>query len=119
MLNGHALHASARELSGLLAPIEASFDETIMLQADFLARAPAARLKANLPVSVGHEAMVHIAAAITATVQARGRFIEAHRELVGVRDGLRLPVTAEGTGDGCPSNHPVSAQLRIVETNAA
>ncbi len=114
MLKGHVLYSAAREFGERIAPVEAAIDNAITMQAELIAAAPRARLKAGLPASVGHQALVRLMAAMNATVAARGEFLSAHEEFSMVRDELRIPVTALGSSQGCPD---ASANLspRLVE----
>lgn len=114
MLKAHALRSAAKEIAELVAPIEASNDTTISLQAKLISRTIEARMEANLPAAAGHSAIVRMAASLAATVQARTEFLAAHEELAGLRTEYRIPV-AYGTPDGCPS----SATLRVVEETVA
>lgn len=115
MLKSHALRSGAQEIAEFIAPIETSFDDSLMLQARLLAHAPEARAKANLPASVGHQAIVSMVAAISATVTAKTAFLEAHRELAAIREDLRIPITGLGSLDGCPSG---AASLTVVASAA-
>lgn len=114
MLKAHHLYSAARDLNERIAPVEAAIDHAISLQADLIARAPEARLNAGLPMATGHQALVRLAAAMPATIAARGEFLAAHEEFAAVRDGLRIPTTALGSSEGCPS--PNSAVLKVVQT---
>lgn len=113
MLKGHQLYTAARELNERIGPAEAAIDRAISLQAELIALTPQARLGAGLPASTGHQALVRLAAAMSATIAARGEFLAAHEEFAVVRDELRIPTTALGSGEGCPS--PNMATLKVVQ----
>lgn len=103
MLKGHRLYSAARELNERIAPAEEAIDRAISLQAELIMMAPEARLSAGLPMSTGHQALVRLAAAMSATILARGEFLAAHEEFAAVRDELRIPITGTGSSEGCPS----------------
>jgi hypothetical protein len=115
MLNRQAMHQGAREIADFIAPIEQSLNASLIQQAQLLALTPLVRDQAKLPAAAGHQAIVHMVAAINATVEAQTAFLAAHQEFASLRDDLRIPATGLGSLDGCPSGHG----LTVVESRAA
>jgi hypothetical protein len=115
MLKPHALRAAAVQVAGHLGPIETAIDDSFSRTAGLLAYIPEARAAANLPLSVGHKAMMKVLASLNAIAQAQAEIIAAHREFVETRDDLRIAETGFGSLVPCPSD----ASLRMVASAAA
>jgi len=109
MLNAHALHAAGGRVTHHLGSIEQSIDESFARTASFLAYLPEARAAANLPMSIGHKALMRVLASLNAIAQAREEMVAAHVEFAETRSDLRLPETDLGGLVPCPTSGSIRA----------
>ncbi len=93
---------------------EAAVDEAAMLTASCVSTLLQQRVAANLPVGTGAAALMMVSQASLDMINARQRFVEAHRALVAVRHEIGLG-QFYGYGDTapCPPNEGVSTGAPI------
>lgn len=70
--------------------LEAAADEAAMLAATCVSTMLEQRAAANLPVNTGLDALQMIMDATSDLMAVRRKIIDAHAELVGVRDGIGI-----------------------------
>lgn len=95
--------AAARMVREALTAAEADLDQTLVNANTLSITLLKARGIAKLPISTGGAALSQVATAIGHLYAARAAMVEAHGELAGVRDELRLPAKALGPAQDCPS----------------
>lgn len=92
-------------VTAIFLKAEAAVDEAAMLAASCVSTLLQQRVAANLPVGVGTAALQMVSQASFDMINARQRFVEAHRALVEVRHEIGLG-QFYGYGDTaqCPPN---------------
>jgi hypothetical protein len=92
-------------VTAIFLKAEAAVDEAAMLAASCVSTLLQQRVAANLPVGTGTAALQMVSQASSDMINARQRFVEAHRALVDVRHDIGLG-QFYGYGDTaeCPPN---------------
>ena len=107
-------HAAERVAEDFLKA-EAAADEAAMLAATCVSTMLEQRAAANLPVGTGMEALQMMMDATADLMTARRKLIEAHAELVLVRNGIGI--RSFGDESECPPAKaiaPAPAYLKVV-----
>lgn len=115
----------AAQVTVSLHETENAVDAALARASEFLAMLPQARQDARVSASMGHDAVVRVAAAITALTEARAELVAAHEVLADVQRQLGLGETAYGPFIRKPEYPPKEnaqlrdSRLRLVGTDAA
>ncbi|MES2339613.1 MAG: hypothetical protein V4537_16095 [Pseudomonadota bacterium] len=88
---------AARTIAKAIGPAETTLDTTIVANANLIATIVQARLDANTPIDVGHDAFMSAAAGFRLLADVREHVVRCHTQLAGVRDDCGM----SGSDVGC------------------
>jgi hypothetical protein len=110
---------AAKDVAAALCALEAAIDEALVCAAAMTIALPAARTRAKVAATVGHDAAVITGDVLATLLAARTQIVAAHGSLADVRDELGLKTFASGDlwklAPGKPSG---DSKLKIVASNA-
>lgn len=95
--------AVAQNVVSELLPAEAELDNAIVHASRLAIAVVEGRRRARLPITVGQDALAHVARATAQLVGARGELGSAHVALRAARDEIGLRAVAMGDLWDCPS----------------
>ena len=93
----------AQNVASELLPAEAEVDSAIVHASRLTIAVVEGRRKARLPITVGQEALSHVASATTQLVNARAQLGSAHVALRAAKDEIGLRAVGMGDLWDCPS----------------
>ena len=111
--------AVAKEVASQLLPAETDLENAIVYASRLTIAVVEGRRKARLPITIGQEALGHVAAATAQLVQARGQLGRAHLALRAAKDEIGLRTFAMGDLWDCPPSTSAENVTPIGGANAA
>src|SRR5690349_8139629 len=94
--------AVAKDVASHLLPAEADLDNAIVHASRLTIAVVEGRRKARLPITLGQDALGHVAAATAQLVEARSQLGSAHVALRAAKDEIGLQAVAMGDLWDCP-----------------
>jgi len=94
--------AVAKDVASQLLPAESDLENAIVHASRLTIAVVEGRRKARLPITVGQEALDHVAVATAQLIQARGRLGCAHVALRAAKEEIGLRTVAMGDLWDCP-----------------
>jgi hypothetical protein len=111
---------AAKDVASALFALETAIDEALVCAAALTIALPAARTRARLSATVGHQATILTGEAMSALLEARSNAVAAHGSLADVRDELGLKTFASGDlWKLAPTKSETEKRLTIISSNAA
>ena len=92
---------AGKRVAGRLFPAENSIDEALIANATFQIALVSARRDAQQPCGTIQAALAGAVSASQALIEARRATVEAHAEIVRLRDEMGLPTTGYGCMTPC------------------
>ena len=87
---------AAKDVAAKLFALEAAIDDALVCAAAMTIAMPAARARAKVSATVGHEATLLTGEVMSALLDARTKIVAAHGSLADVRDEMGLNTVASG-----------------------
>ena len=110
---------AAKDVAAKLFALETAIDDALVCAAAMTIALPAARTRAKVAATVGHEAAMLTGDALSALMVARTKIVEAHGSLAEVRDEMGLKTYASGALWKLARSEKAENGLKIVASNAA
>lgn len=108
-------HAAAQAIADQLFPTEKCLDDAILLNAKLAIATVEGRRQANLPISVGQEALDYVIKASGKLSEARELLVNAHQAFRQAQISVGLRAYSYGDEQECP---PSTGELRVVPADA-
>ena len=110
---------AAKDVAAKLFALEAAIDDALVCAAAMTIAMPAARTRAKVSATVGHEATMLTGEVLAALLIARTKIVAAHGSLADVRDEMGLKMFASGDLWKLARSERKESGLKVVSSNAA
>lgn len=110
---------AAKDIAAKLLALETAIDEALICAAAMTIAMPAARSRAKVSATVGHEATLLTGEVLSALLEARTKAVAAHGSLADVRDEIGLAPFASGDLWKLARSERKESGLKVVASNVA